>query len=151
MKSTLTNKLGNGRTHLLERQLGRRGAATLEMFFCLGFLLIVTFGSIDFGYALYTKNQLTGAAREGARAGIISGATNTDVTNAVANVMNVAGLKNSYTVTTTPTSISTATSGTAIQVLVKYNWGSGLGLSSWSKIGNGTTMTISASATMRKE
>ncbi len=137
------------RRHLFEKHLGRRGSATLELGITLMVLLYITFGSIDWGYYLYTKNQLVGAAREGARAGIISGATNTDVSTAVTNVLNLAGLKNTCTVTTSPASISAATSGTAISITLNYNWGNGLGLSFFSRIP--VNKTVSTVAVMRKE
>lgn len=43
------------------------GAALLEFALFAGVLLVLTFGIIDFGRALFTANNLTAAAREGAR------------------------------------------------------------------------------------
>src|SRR5207245_1174054 len=48
--------------------------------------------AIDFGYYYYLQHNIEGAAREGARAGVVPGATNGDVTTAVNAVMNSAGL-----------------------------------------------------------
>jgi Flp pilus assembly protein TadG len=45
----------------------RRGAALLEFALLLSLLLILLFGIIDFGRVLFTANNLTAAAREGAR------------------------------------------------------------------------------------
>lgn len=44
-----------------------RGNAMVEFAIVLPLLLIVVFGIIDFGRALYTANNLTAAVREGAR------------------------------------------------------------------------------------
>lgn len=48
-----------------------RGAALLEFAIFAALLLILTFGIVDFGRALYTANNLTAAAREGARYGAV--------------------------------------------------------------------------------
>ncbi len=44
-----------------------RGAAMVEFAIVLPILLLLVFGIIDFGRALYTLNNLTAAVREGAR------------------------------------------------------------------------------------
>ena len=46
-----------------------RGVALLEFAMFAALLLILLFGIIDFGRALFTANNLTAAAREGARYG----------------------------------------------------------------------------------
>jgi Flp pilus assembly protein TadG len=45
----------------------QRGAALVEFALFAALLLILLFGIIDFGRALFTANNLTAAAREGAR------------------------------------------------------------------------------------
>ncbi len=66
------------RTHVvsLRRVLRRlagetRAAAMLEFALVLPILLLIIFGIIDFGRAFYLYNNLTNAAREGARAGAV--------------------------------------------------------------------------------
>ena len=44
-----------------------RGAAMVEFAIVLPILLLMVFGIVDFGRALYTLNNLTAAVREGAR------------------------------------------------------------------------------------
>lgn len=44
-----------------------RGAAMVEFAIVLPILLLMVFGIVDFGRALYTLNNLTAATREGAR------------------------------------------------------------------------------------
>jgi len=49
---------------------GEAGVAAVEMALVLPILLVILFGIIDFGLALYTKEVLANASREGARQGI---------------------------------------------------------------------------------
>lgn len=53
------------------RSFGRdeSGVALLEFAILVSLLLFLVFGTIDFGRALFTSNNLTAAAREGARYG----------------------------------------------------------------------------------
>lgn len=131
----------------------RSGAATLELAFVLMLLLTITFGTIEYGQYFYIKNQLQGAAREGARAAITSGSSSADVTSAVATVMTTAGLQGiSYTVSTTPSTItSTApTSGNPVTVSVQLTWSSvGGAFRVFSLVGN--NKVVRGTAVMRRE
>jgi Flp pilus assembly protein TadG len=49
------------------------GAAAIEFAILLPILLMILFGIIEFGFALYGKEVITNASREGARAGIVIG------------------------------------------------------------------------------
>ena len=102
----------------------RRGAEILEMSLALGVLMTLVFGGVEFGYFVFVKHSIQAAAREGARNAVLVGATNANVTTAVANAMKNVGLTNSgYTVTTSPSDITTASSGTEITVTVSCTWG----------------------------
>lgn len=69
-----------------------KGSAIIEFAFVLPVLLIIFFGIVEFGIALYNKAIITNASREGARAGIIyTGAGNAPVTDEV-----IRGVVNSY-------------------------------------------------------
>lgn len=64
------------------------GASAVEFALLLPVLMIILFGVIEFGIALYRQSVLTNASREGARLGIVqsvpaitSGAINTAITN----------------------------------------------------------------------
>ncbi|HOD35428.1 MAG TPA: pilus assembly protein [Syntrophales bacterium] len=48
-----------------------RGAAAIEFAIVLPLLLLIIFGTIEFGFLLYNKQVITNASREGARAGIV--------------------------------------------------------------------------------
>jgi Flp pilus assembly protein TadG len=135
-----------------DRAIRRRGGATLiEVVLTMGILLNLIFGGVEFGYYFYVKNVLVGAAREGVRAAICPGATNTTVNTAVASEMTAAGLSSSgYTVTTSPTDVSTSSAGNQITVTVSCTWGTaGRGYRPLSLINS--TKTVTASAAMRDE
>ena len=136
---------------LNHKKFGKLGSATLELALTLIILLNVTYGTIEFGQYFYVKNQVQGAAREGARAAVTSGAAQSDVTSAISGVMSVAGLTNSgYTVTTNPTNIATAASGASITVTVQCTWGTvGSGYRPFSLIGS--SKVVKGTAVMRKE
>lgn len=51
--------------------LRQKGVAMIEFALVLPLLLLLIFGSIDFGILLYNKAVLTNASREGARAGVV--------------------------------------------------------------------------------
>jgi hypothetical protein len=100
--------------------------------------------------------MLCGAAREGARAGIVSGSAAGDVTTAVSNALaSTHWPSSSYTVATTdtagnPLDVSTAAVGTQIKVTVSGTWGVlGSGFSPLQLISK--TKTVSGSCVMRKE
>ncbi len=137
----------------------RRGSAIIEGAFVLIVLLTLSFGTIEFGYFFFVKHSIEGAAREGARAAIPANATNADVTTAIANSMNAAGLqsaKSHYVVSIsnsasdappTQKNVATMTEGQPVYVTVECDWsdvGLGLGIISQSKVLKSVTV-------MRKE
>ncbi|HJR76862.1 MAG TPA: TadE/TadG family type IV pilus assembly protein [Nitrospiraceae bacterium] len=54
-------------------KLNERGAAAAEFAILLPVLLTILFGIIEFGMIMYSREVVTNAAREGARAGIVQG------------------------------------------------------------------------------
>lgn len=123
----------------------RRGAEVLEMAMGLMVLMSLVFGGVEFGYYVFVKHAIQAATREGARNAVLVGATNSNVTTAVATAMTNAGLAGSgYTVTTSPADITTAASGTQITVTVKCTWGVvGAGVRPLSLISAGKAMNVS--------
>lgn len=67
----------------MHTKLRRRdvGAAMVEFALVLPLMLLVIGGVVDFGRMLFTEVTLTNAAREGARAAVVSTATTTDIQN----------------------------------------------------------------------
>lgn len=125
----------------------------LEMIVMLSMLVGLSFGAVEYGDFFYVKNVVVGAAREGARAGMISGATNTNVTTAVSKAMTSAGIASShYTLTISPWSISGAATGTAITVTVSCTWGTvGITPLPVSLGGIPSTKQVVASIVMRRQ
>ncbi|MEL7238307.1 MAG: TadE/TadG family type IV pilus assembly protein [Planctomycetota bacterium] len=100
----------------------------LEAALILPVLLVIVFASIEFGYAFYVKHTLQGAAREGARAGIVPGADNSRISAACADAMSNGGMSGvSYTVSITNTSggavnASSLDAGDPLVVEVRAPW-----------------------------
>jgi Flp pilus assembly protein TadG len=132
----------------------RRGGTLLEAAIVLLTLSYLVFGMIEFGYYFYVKNAMEGAAREGARAGVISGNDNTAITTAAQNAMVGFNIAN-YTVSVTDTSgnalaAGTASAGTQIEVTVSATWSTiGAGFRPMNLIGG--TKTVKGVCVMRKE
>lgn len=139
------------KAHGMRRGLvhARRGNTVLEAALVIPILLLLAFGTVEFGHYFYVRNNMQGAAREGARAAIPPSATNSDVNAAVLNSLTAAGLQGSgYTVTTSPANIGSAATGTAITVTITCDWGA-VGLRPMQMIS--TTKQVRGQAVMRKE
>jgi len=109
----------------------RRGGALLEAALVLPIMLAFSFGAVEFGYFIFLKQAVQGAAREGARTAILSSATTAKVNTAVGTAMTAAGLNGTgYTVRilngTSEASVNpaTATAETPIRVVVSCPWSS---------------------------
>ena len=140
------------KTHLPVR---RRGSALMEAALVFPVLISLTFGSVEFGHFFFVKHSFQGAAREGARAGIAPGASNTDVTTAVGAAMTSAGFPSGqYTVSirdaadTSNVNVSSVAAGTSILVKVTASWGT-IGIRPLGLIG--TSKTVLGQTVMRKE
>ena len=109
----------------------RRGGALLEAALVLPILLAFGFGAFEFGYFIFLKQAVQGAAREGARAAILPTATAAKVNGAVGTAMASAGLADTgYTVqivsgaSDAPVNPATAVAQTPIRVVVSCPWAS---------------------------
>jgi Flp pilus assembly protein TadG len=69
------------------QKMGQKGVAAIEFAIILPFLVLLVFGSIEFGVMFYNKQVLTNATREGARAGI-TGIANAEVKQIVEDYCN---------------------------------------------------------------
>jgi len=74
----------------------RRGAATVEMAIVLPLLLMLTMGAIKYGWLFLKAQQITNAARQGARIAILPDVTEDDVLTAISNLMTAAGMGSAY-------------------------------------------------------
>ena len=106
----------------------RRAAALVELCLVLTILLVCSLGVGEYGYAWFVKHNLQGAAREGARAAIVPGATPQSVTDAVRLVMDAGRMGGAgYEVAVTDAAgravdVAAAPAGTMIQVEVRCTW-----------------------------
>src|SRR5262249_5070219 len=85
----------------------------------LPIILVVCVGIFEFGRAYQTWQVLTNAAREGARAAVIQGTTDTDVTTRVRNYMQGGALPNYSTASVTITrgvALTGSDTGTKVQI-----------------------------------
>jgi Flp pilus assembly protein TadG len=131
------------------------GNALLDLAFVLPILLGLTFGAVEYGYAVYVKHALQGAAREGARRAIVAGATAAQVQEVVDESMQQAGFPQAkYTrpATITPANWASSTAGTSVRVEVKATWSS-IGVSVLPTILGGIepSKELKANTAMRKE
>ncbi len=86
-------------------RLRQQGAAAVELAIVLPVFLLLVFGSIEFGFALFQLEVLTNASREGARAGIVQASpkpTAAEIDAVVTNYLTGTGI-NQAQVTTTVT------------------------------------------------
>ena len=131
----------------------RRGNALLDLAFVLPILLALTFGAVEYGYALYVKHVLQGAAREGARAAIVAGATPANVNSAIDNSMQTAGFaQGKYTRSISPGGWNSGAAGTTVTVEVKATWSAvGVNVLPQALGGINPSKELKATTTMRKE
>ena len=84
----------------------QRGVSTVEMAIVLPLLLVLILGTIEYGWMFLHAQQVTNAARQGARTAVLPYSTNTTVETAVGSLMTAAGMGDSgYTLTLTPEDI----------------------------------------------
>jgi Flp pilus assembly protein TadG len=95
----------------------RRGATTVELALVLPVLFLVVFGAFEFSRLNMLKHLASVAAYEGAREGIIIGATTADVQAQVNGVLAAGGIINAN-VTTTPATITTTTTEVQVDVSI---------------------------------
>lgn len=115
--------------------------------------MVLGFGVIEAGHFYFVRQQVQGAAREGARAAIPAGASNSDVTTAVDAVLTSSGFNPSNFTTTVKVNgvvanASTANAGQRIEVSVTAQWGA-VGLRPMSLIRSDAV--VGGVASMRRE
>lgn len=71
----------------LNQHIGQKGVAAVEFAIVLPFLVLLVFGTIEFGLMFYNKQVVTNASREGARSGI-TGISYTEVQQIVLDYCN---------------------------------------------------------------
>ena len=105
----------------MKRFRSQKGAALLEAAITIPIILLICVGIFEFGRAYQTWQVLTNAAREGARAAVILGTTDADVTSRVRAYMQAGSLENYATATVTIThNIALTGADTGSQVQIDY-------------------------------
>ena len=167
------NRRSSARKASAKGRFRRSGTATLELALTLSILFSICYGLIEYGYYFYVKNTMDGAAREGCRAGIVTGATLSASNTAIENQLQAANLVPSgtgasgsgpctignYTVnytdetsgaTITSSTLSSMTIGDTLQVQITATWGTvGNGFRPMALIG--ATKQLVVASDMRKE
>lgn len=97
-----------------------RGIATVEMALVLPLLLLLTLGAIKYGWLFLKAQQITNAARNGARIAILPDVTAAeDVQPAILALMTAGGMDASgYSVTITPVDLSSVGAGETVTVRI---------------------------------
>lgn len=95
----------------------RKGVTAVEFALTFPLLLLIVFGSLEFSRANMIRNMCENAALEGARAGMIPGATAQDCTDAANSLLDIIGIQNA-TVTIDPSNIVPATEVVEVTVTI---------------------------------
>ena len=136
--------------HLAVRSKQRTwGGALLELCLVLLLLVLLTFGAMEYGWMFFRIQQVTNAARSGARSAVLPDATGTDVGSIVDAMMSGWGIySGSYTMSVSPGDITSVEPGQIITVTVEipYDTVKLTGMSIFP-----TPTTLRASASMAKE
>lgn len=122
-----------------------RGAAVVETAVVAPLLILGMLGMMEVGWAFMLRQTVTLAAREGARAGSLPGATLSDVTAAVDSSMSGANLEG-YTIDTNIANLGPADLDVTVTVSIPLDRATFTG----SMIGGGS-FTIGSTTTMRRE
>lgn len=77
---------------MIAMQRKSRGQATVEFALCVTVFLMIVFGTVDFGRAIFLKSELDNAVREGARYGKLHPADSSGIRSLVISRANGSGL-----------------------------------------------------------
>ena len=96
---------------------GRSGVLTVEVALCLPILLMVLFGGYELAHANMILHSTESAAYEGARTGIVPGATKEKIERSVGQILRATGIKN-FNVDVSPSTIDETTDKITVNVSV---------------------------------
>ena len=97
-----------------------RALALVETAMVLPLLLMLLMGLLEYGWIFLRAQQVTNAARHGARIAALAGSTDADVLGAIAAWMSRAGISD-YTVSPDPLGVEGFASGDTLTVTVVAN------------------------------
>ncbi len=102
------------------RRKKQEGASLVEFSVIAPLFVVLLFGLVEFGMAIYDKGVLTNASREGARFGVVYSnprKTETEIRNKVQTYLTNAGFTDTATINVTGAG---GNSGASLQVTVTY-------------------------------
>ena len=102
------------------RRKKQEGASLVEFSVIAPIFVVLLFGLVEFGMAIYDKGVLTNASREGARFGVVYSnprKTSTDIRSQVQTYLTNAGFTDTATINVTGAG---GNSGDSLQVTVTY-------------------------------
>ena len=102
----------------------RTGAVTVEVAITAPILFLFVFAGIEFARVNMISDTCENAAFEGARRGIVPGATATDCQNEAQQILDIVGITDS-TITVTPTVITEETPTVTVNVDIPLNASNG--------------------------
>lgn len=127
----------------------RRGIATVEMAIVLPLLLMLTLGAIQYGWLFLKAQQITNAARMGARTAVLPDATEAGVRANILALMTAADMDTSgYSVTFTPSDITSLEVGDSLTVQITVP---GVNIAMMDTLLLPIPATLGAEVTMAKE
>jgi Flp pilus assembly protein TadG len=130
-----------------------RGTSVVELALAMTLLLYVVLGAVEYGYLFLRQQQITNAARQGARLAATPDATSTTVGSQIDTLMTAYGMPKGtyhYTTTLTPTNIQPGTGNTlTVQISINYAGKNNLAIVNSSLCPIPATLT--AAVTMEKE
>jgi Flp pilus assembly protein TadG len=110
-----------GKCVRLRRRSARRGAEVLELALALPLLLVIAFGTIEFGFWFYLEHNFQSAAREGARAAVVSSHGNLAQRQAAAEAAADAIMAN-LKIRKQDYDVITQQSGEYFEVIIEADW-----------------------------
>ncbi len=132
----------------LRKNIAQRGVAIIETALTLPLILMVLFGTINYGIALYNKAVITNASREAARFGVVFSSSGLNATD-VANKAKTYCADKLISFGGTPVaSVTVTTPGEDVLVNVSYQFQS---VASGLIPGMSSLMTLSAQTQMKRE
>jgi len=104
----------------VQKKIRYKGTVLVEAALVFPLLLLLTLGAIEYGWLFLKSQQITNAARQGARVAVRADATNQDVLTSINNLMTSAGMANSgYQVEIAPSDVSSVEPCFSINVKVR--------------------------------
>lgn len=102
-----------------QRTHRRRGAYTVEFAVCATVFFTMIFASLELARYVYVRQAVDQIAYEACRAGVITGAKNSDVTAKANQLLNAHGIVGSN-ITVTPATITNKTTEVTVEITCNY-------------------------------